>query len=93
MSAPSGYVVIPRCSLIFDGTNYPDFAAFMRIHMRGLRLWGVLSGEVFCPSCPIAPAFPLDRRPQLLLLMLLRLRRIQLRALMMSRLLHMTGWI
>uniref|UniRef100_A0ACD5UZ91 Uncharacterized protein n=1 Tax=Avena sativa TaxID=4498 RepID=A0ACD5UZ91_AVESA len=25
--------------------NYPDFAAFMHVHMRGLRLWGVLSGE------------------------------------------------
>jgi hypothetical protein len=45
-SAGSGYVAISRCPVIFDGTNCPDFAAFMRIHMHGLRLWGVLSGEI-----------------------------------------------
>jgi hypothetical protein len=54
MSATSGYVAIPRYPVIFDSTNYPDFVAFMRIHMRGLRLWVVLSGEVSCPPCPIA---------------------------------------
>ena len=58
MSTTSGFVAIPRCSVIFDGTNYPDFVAFMRIHMRGLRLWGVLSGEVSCPPCPVAPVLP-----------------------------------
>jgi hypothetical protein len=63
MSAPSGYVAIPRCPVIFDGTNYPDFAAFMRIHMHGLRLWGVLSDEVSCPSCPIAPIVPTPPTP------------------------------
>ena len=51
----SGYVAIPRCPVIFDGANYPDFAAFMRVHMRGLRLWGVLSGEVSCPPRPVSP--------------------------------------
>ena len=51
----SGYVAVPRCSVIFDGTNYAEFVGFMRIHMRGLLLWGVLSGEVSCPSCPVAP--------------------------------------
>ena len=66
MSASSGYVAIPRCSVIFDGTNYPDFAAFMRIHMRGLRLWGVLSGEVSCPPCPIAPTAPIPPTPPVL---------------------------
>jgi hypothetical protein len=54
-SSSSGYVAVPRCGLIFDGTNYPDFAAHMRVHMRGLRLWGVLYGEVPCPPRPIAP--------------------------------------
>jgi hypothetical protein len=63
MSAGSGYVAIPRCPVIFDGTNYPDFAAFMRIHMRGLRLWGVLSGEISCPPCPIAPTNPTPPTP------------------------------
>src|SRR3954464_3817105 len=53
MSASSGYVAIPRSPVTFDGTNYSDFAAFMRIHMRGLLLWGVLSGEVPCPPCPV----------------------------------------
>jgi hypothetical protein len=48
----SGYVVLPRCPLTFDGINYTDFAANMRIYMRGLCLWGVLCGEVFYPSRP-----------------------------------------
>jgi hypothetical protein len=48
-SSSSGYLAIPRCPVIFDGANYPNFTAFMRVHMRGLRLWGVLSGEVPCP--------------------------------------------
>jgi hypothetical protein len=38
-SFSSGYVSILRCPEIFDGTNYGEFVAFMRIHMRG-------SGEV-----------------------------------------------
>jgi hypothetical protein len=45
-SSSSGYVVVPRCSMTIDGTNYADFAAHMRVHMRGLWLWGVLCGEV-----------------------------------------------
>jgi hypothetical protein len=44
--------------VIFDGTNYGEFVAFMRIYMRGLRLWGVLTGEVLYPSRPIAPVPP-----------------------------------
>jgi hypothetical protein len=59
MSSSSGYVAIPRCPVIFDGTNYPDFATFMRVHMRDLRLWGVLSGKVSCPPCPTAPLAPI----------------------------------
>jgi hypothetical protein len=66
MSSSSGYVAIPCCLVIFDGTNYPDFAAFMRIHMRGLRLWGVLSGEVSCPPCPTAPLAPIPPTPPVL---------------------------
>ena len=27
-------------------------------HMRGIRLWGVLSGEVCCPPHPVAPTPP-----------------------------------
>src|SRR3954471_17216655 len=63
MSSSSVYVVIPRCPVVFDGANYPDFAALMRVHMRGLRLWGVLSDEVSCPPCPPAPVTPLPPTP------------------------------
>jgi hypothetical protein len=63
MSSSSGYVAIPRCPVIFDGVNYPNFAAFMRVHMRGLRLWGVLSGEVSYPPCPTPPLAPIPPTP------------------------------
>jgi hypothetical protein len=52
--------------MIFDGANYPDFAAFMHVHMRGLCLWGVLSGEVSCPPCPTAPLAPIPSTPPVL---------------------------
>jgi hypothetical protein len=66
MSSLSGYVAIPRCPVIFYGANYHDFAAFMRVHMCGLRLWGVLFGEVSCPSCPTAPLAPIPPTPPVL---------------------------
>ena len=62
----SGYVAIPRCSVIFDGTNYAEFVGFMCIHMRGLLLWGVLSGEVPCLPCPIVPVAPIPSVPPVL---------------------------
>jgi hypothetical protein len=52
--------------MIFDGANYPDFAVFMRVHMRGLRLWGVLSGEVSRPPCSTAPLAPIPPTPLVL---------------------------
>jgi hypothetical protein len=58
MSSSSGYMAIPRCPLIFYGTNYAEFVGFIRIHMRGIRLWGVLSGEVPCPPRPVPPVAP-----------------------------------
>ena len=58
MSSSSGYVTIPRSPVIFYGTNYTEFVGFMRIHMRGLRLWGVLTGEVPCPPRPVPPVVP-----------------------------------
>ena len=54
----SGYVATPRCPVIFDGANYAEFVAFMRIPMCGIRLWGVLSGEVPCPPRPVPPVAP-----------------------------------
>jgi hypothetical protein len=64
MSSSSDYVAIPRCPVIFYGANYPDFAVFMRVHMRGLRLWGVLFDEV--SSCPTAPLAPIPPTPPVL---------------------------
>ncbi|XP_044965798.1 uncharacterized protein LOC123426086 [Hordeum vulgare subsp. vulgare] len=58
----SSYVVVPRCSVIFDGTNYAEFVGFM----RGLLLWGVLSGELPCPPCPLAPVAPTPPVPPVL---------------------------
>jgi hypothetical protein len=66
MSSSSGYVAITRCPVIFAGANYPDFAALMRVHMCGLRLWGVLSVEVSCPPCPTAPLAPIPPTPPIL---------------------------
>src|SRR3954471_7660482 len=63
MSSASSYVAIPRCPVMFDDANYPDFAAFMRVHMRGLRLLGVLSCEVSCPSCSPAHVAHLPPTP------------------------------
>nr|BAJ89553.1 predicted protein [Hordeum vulgare subsp. vulgare] len=62
----SSYVVVPRCSVVFDGTNYAEFVGFMCIHMRGLLLWGVLSGELPCPPCPVAPVAPAPPVPPVL---------------------------
>jgi hypothetical protein len=66
MSSSSGYVAISRCPMIFDGANYPNFAAFMHVHMRGLRLWGVLSDGVSCPPCPTVPLVPIPLTPPFL---------------------------
>jgi hypothetical protein len=66
MSSSLGHVAIPRFPVIFDGANYPDFAAFMRVHMRGLRLWGVLSGEVSSRSYPTAHVAPIPPTPVVL---------------------------
>jgi hypothetical protein len=43
--------------LIFDGTNYAEFVGFMRIQC-GIRLWGILSGEVPCQPRPVPPMAP-----------------------------------
>jgi hypothetical protein len=58
-SSSSRYIAVPQCPLTFDGTNYADFAA----HMRGLRLWGVLCGDVPCPPRPLAPVAPIPPTP------------------------------
>jgi hypothetical protein len=60
-SSSSGYVALPPCPTKFDGTNYADFAGYMCVHMRDLRLWDVLCGEVPClvrPLVQVAPVPP-----------------------------------
>jgi len=49
---------IPRCPVIFNGTNYRVWVSRMRWHMRGLRLWDFLTGELPCPPLPTPPVQP-----------------------------------
>jgi hypothetical protein len=47
--------------VLFNGTNYCDWIPRMRLHMRGIRLWEFLSGEVPCPALPtplVQPVIP-----------------------------------
>lgn len=76
MSSSSGYVSIPHYLVIFDGVNYTDFIAYMHIHMRG-RLWCVLSGEVFCPQCPVSLVDPTPPAPAALAPVFPRLIRMR----------------
>lgn len=46
---------IPRCPVILDGSNYLEWVPHMRVHMRGLRLWDIVTGALPCPLQPIAP--------------------------------------
>jgi len=54
----SGGVQITRCPVLFIGTNYRDWVPRLRWHMRGLRLWEFLTGDISCPLAPIVPARP-----------------------------------
>jgi hypothetical protein len=57
-SVPSGGVQIARCPVLFNGTNYHDWVPRLRWHMRGLRLWEFLTGDMPCPPPPVAPVRP-----------------------------------
>ena len=57
-STSSGGVPVLRCPVLFNGTNYRDWVPRLRIHMRGLRLWEFLTGELPCPPRPTAPTPP-----------------------------------
>ena len=57
-STSSGPVPVLRCLVLFNGTNYRDWVPRLRLHMRGLRLWEFLTGELSCPPAPRAPAQP-----------------------------------
>jgi hypothetical protein len=56
-SAGSGAQVL-RCLVLFNGTNYCDWVPHMWLHMRDLRLWEFLGGELPCPPLPIRPVQP-----------------------------------
>jgi hypothetical protein len=57
-STSSGPVLVLRCPVLFNGTNYRDWIPRMRLHMRELRLWNFLTGGLPCPPSPSAPAQP-----------------------------------
>jgi hypothetical protein len=57
-STSSGPVPVLRCPVLFNGTNHRDWVPHMRLHMRGLRLWDFLTGELPCLPSPSAPAQP-----------------------------------
>jgi hypothetical protein len=48
-----------QCLVLFNGTNYRDWIFCMRLHMRGLRLWNFLTGELPYSPSPSAPAQPM----------------------------------
>ncbi|CAD6202522.1 unnamed protein product [Miscanthus lutarioriparius] len=45
MASPGhpGAVLVPRCPVIFNGTNWGDFVFHMEVHMDGQLLWGYLT--------------------------------------------------
>jgi hypothetical protein len=51
-------VPVLRCPVLCNSTNYRDCVPLMRLHMRGLCLWGFLMGELSCPPSPSTPAQP-----------------------------------
>jgi hypothetical protein len=57
-STSLGSVTVLRCPVLFYGTNYRDWVTCMHLHMRGLRLWNFLTGELPCPPRPLAPIEP-----------------------------------
>jgi hypothetical protein len=57
-STSSAPVPVLRCPVLFNDTNYHDWVPHMRLHMRGLRLWDFLMGELHCPPSPSTSAQP-----------------------------------
>jgi hypothetical protein len=53
-----GAVPVPRCSVVFNGTNWSEFAFHMEIYMGGQQLWLYLTGERPCPPTPVLPTPP-----------------------------------
>ncbi|CAD6269865.1 unnamed protein product [Miscanthus lutarioriparius] len=56
-----GAIPVPRCPVIFNGTNWGDFVFHPEVHMDGQLLWGYLTGEQVCPPyhvLPMSPTYP-----------------------------------
>jgi hypothetical protein len=51
----SGPILLLRCPVLFNRTNYRDRVPRMRLHMRSLRLWEFITGELPCLSSPAHP--------------------------------------
>ncbi|CAD6220270.1 unnamed protein product [Miscanthus lutarioriparius] len=51
-------IPVPRCPVIFSGTNWGDFVFHLEVHMDGQLLWGYHTGDRICPPCPILPTPP-----------------------------------
>ncbi|CAD6250315.1 unnamed protein product [Miscanthus lutarioriparius] len=60
MASPGrpGAVLVPRCPIIFNGTNWGDFVFHVEVHMDGQLLWRYLTGERICPPRPLLPTPP-----------------------------------
>jgi hypothetical protein len=54
----SGPVLVLRCPVLFNGTNYCDCVPHMHLHIRGLHLWELLTGELPYPLSPSVPTQP-----------------------------------
>jgi hypothetical protein len=57
-STSSALVLVLRCSVLSNGTNYRDWVPRMRMHMHGLQLWDVLTDDLPCLLPLSAPAQP-----------------------------------
>ena len=56
--ARPGAIPVPRCPVLFTGTNWSEFAFHMEVHMGGQQLWCYLTGERPCPPTPHLPTPP-----------------------------------
>jgi hypothetical protein len=49
-SGPGGY--LPRLDVLLTGQNYKAWSSTMRMHLRGLKLWGHVDGSRPAPPHP-----------------------------------------
>ena len=54
---------VPRCPVVFNGTNWSYFVFHMEVDMGAQQLWESLTGERTCPqrpALPMPPTYPPD---------------------------------